>query len=121
VVRTCTHAPPQFTGLHPKLIPPAAILEAELSASIEAKVRDAIVERVLREANVDAQVAAALADIEKPGGDVLVDGITELFEHEPDRQWRDHIEAVAIECASMATPPAHRAAADDDDAEGAPP
>jgi hypothetical protein len=84
---------------HEKLIPSPEIFEAELDARIEDKVRDAIVGRILREADVDAQVAAALANIEKPDTSALEDGIKQLFEREPDRQWRDHIEAVATECA----------------------
>jgi hypothetical protein len=43
-----------------KLIPPPDILKAELDERTEQKIRNAVVERVLREANVDAQVAAAL-------------------------------------------------------------
>jgi hypothetical protein len=78
-----------------KLIPPPEVLEAELNARIEKKVRDAITERILREANVHGQVAAALANIEKPQADALADGVRKLFKRQPDAQWRDHIEAVA--------------------------
>jgi hypothetical protein len=38
----------------------------------------------------------------EPPTATLVVGIEQLFEHEPDRQWRDHIEAVAIKCARAA-------------------
>jgi hypothetical protein len=85
-----------------KLIPPSDVLEEELSTRIEKKVRDAIVERVLREANVDAQVAAALADIETPDSAALSRGIKQLFEATPDAQWRDHIETAAAELAGVA-------------------
>jgi hypothetical protein len=78
-----------------KLIPPPDILAAELSARVEKKVRAAVVDRILREANVDAQVAAALADIETPDNATLVTGIRQLFKATPDAQWRDHIETVA--------------------------
>src|SRR5262249_5894316 len=78
-----------------KLIPPPDILEAELSTRIEKKVRAAIVDGILREANVDAQVAAALADIEPPDHTALAKGIRRLFKATPDAQWRDHIETVA--------------------------
>jgi hypothetical protein len=80
-----------------KLVPPPDVLEAELQERIENKVREAITERVLREANVDAQVAAAFAEIEKPDADTLAEGIERLFGAKPDAEWRDHIEAVAIE------------------------
>jgi len=92
-----------------KLIPPADVLEAELNARVEDKVREAITERILREANVDGQVAAAIAKIETPDSTALAAGIKQLFDATPDAQWRDHIESVATELAGA-----------DDDPEGAP-
>jgi hypothetical protein len=65
-------------------------------------VREAITERILREANLDTQVAAALAKIEKPDADTLAEGIERLFRDKPDAEWRDHIEAVAIDLADVA-------------------
>ena len=82
-----------------KLIPPADMLENELAGRIEAKVRAAITERILREAGLDDQVAAAMAALEKPDAASLEQGIQRLFTREPDRQWRDHIEAVAQKMA----------------------
>jgi hypothetical protein len=87
-----------------KLIPPSDVLEEELSARIEKKVRDAVTERILREANLDAQVAATLADIETPHSATLNDGIRQLFDATADAQWRDHIETVADELAGAADP-----------------
>jgi hypothetical protein len=78
-----------------KLIPPADALTAELDKRIEAKVRAAITERILREAGLDDQVARAIGAIEKPSGASLAEGVKQLFEQEADREWRDHIEAVA--------------------------
>jgi hypothetical protein len=92
-----------------KLIPPADVLEQELDARIEDKVREAITERILREANVDGQVAAAIAEIETPDSIALTAGIKQLFAATPDAQWRDHIEAVATELAGA-----------DENSEGAP-
>jgi hypothetical protein len=80
-----------------KLIPPADVIEAELNKGIEAKVRAAITERILREAGIESQVATAIAAIEKPSPAVLAEGIRQLFRQEPDREWRDHIEAIARE------------------------
>jgi hypothetical protein len=79
-----------------KLVPPPEVLESELQERIENKVRAAITERILREANIDAQVAAALAEIEQPNADTLTEGIEQLFGEEPDAEWRDHIETLAI-------------------------
>jgi hypothetical protein len=88
-----------------KLIPPADVLETELNARIEEKVRAALTDRILREANVDAQVAAALADIDAPDSAALAEGIKKLFAQTPAAEWRDHIEAVAGELTSTGDEP----------------
>ena len=78
-----------------KLIPPTQVLEQELAERIESKVRADITERILREAGLDDQVAAAIAKIKTPDGAELARDIAKLFKREPDAEWRDHIEAVA--------------------------
>jgi hypothetical protein len=85
-----------------KLVPPLDILEAELNGRIEQKIHDAVVARILREADVDAQVAAALAEIEPLDSAALAEGIEQLFEERPDAEWRDHIEVVATELTNAA-------------------
>ncbi len=80
-----------------KLIPPADVLEAEWNDRITAKVRVAITERILREAGLESQVATAIAAIEKPSPAALAEGVRRLFQQEPDREWRDQIEAIARE------------------------
>ena len=47
-------------------MPPADVLAAELEQRIEEKVRETLTERILREANLDGQVKAAIDKIEKP-------------------------------------------------------
>jgi hypothetical protein len=81
---------------HDKLIPPLEVLDAELAKRIETNVRTAVTERVLREAGFEDQVAAAIAAVPKLDGAALEHGIKQLFEQEPDREWRDHIEKVAL-------------------------
>jgi hypothetical protein len=84
-----------------RLIPPPEILEAELAARIENKLRASIAERILREAAFENQVAEAIAAIEEqPTGAALAEEIKDLFDQEPDRQWRDHIEVVAKKASS---------------------
>jgi len=85
---------------HHKLVPPPEVLESQLRERIENQVREAITERVLREANIDAQIAAALAKIENPDADTLTKGIEQLFGEKPDAEWREHIEAMAIKLAN---------------------
>jgi hypothetical protein len=80
-----------------KLIPPETVLEEDLKARVETKIRAEIIERILREAGLDAQVDAAIATLDLPDGEALARGIQQLFEEEPDAEWRAHIEAVADE------------------------
>ena len=67
-----------------KLIPPPDVIVAELETQLESRVRDAITERILREARVEDQIAAALAAITRPNAAELQAGIEDLFEREPD-------------------------------------
>ena len=85
-----------------KLVPPPHVLERELADRLENKVRTAITERILREAQIDTRVAAAVAKIKKPDGATLARDIKRLFEQQSDRQWRDAIEAVASRRARRA-------------------
>jgi hypothetical protein len=78
-----------------KLVPPGDVLTAELDKRIEEKVRAAITQRILREAGFENQVAAAIAAIEWPDLASLQDGIRDLFRREPERQWREHVDAIA--------------------------
>ena len=78
-----------------KLIPPSDVIAAELETQLEGKIRDAITERILREARVEDQIAAALAAIARPDAAELQAGIEDLFEREPEAEWRDHIETTA--------------------------
>jgi Topoisomerase 6 subunit A/Spo11, Toprim domain len=80
-----------------KLIPPGEVLEAELKDRIEQKTRAAVTERILSEAGLDDQVEAAVAAIKTPRAATLVTGIKRLFKTQPERDWRAHIETVAIE------------------------
>ena len=82
---------------HGKLIPPNEVLEVELKARIEEKVRADITERILLEAKIDDQVKAAVDAIKTPRAATLVKDIKRLFKTKPERDWRSHIEAVATE------------------------
>ena len=78
-----------------KLVPPNEVLENELALRLEHKVRADLTERILREAGLDEQVAAARRAITMPSGATLKREVARLFKREPDREWRDHIEDVA--------------------------
>ena len=51
-------------------------------------------------------LAEALAAIERPTGVELSTGIEELFERDPEREWRDHIEESAEELSASSSAPA---------------
>jgi hypothetical protein len=56
-------------------------------------------------AGFEAQVASVIAAIRKPDQIGLETGIHDLFSSEPDREWRDRIEAVARELTVDPAPP----------------
>jgi hypothetical protein len=78
-----------------KLIPPADVLSAELDQRVEEKIREELTERILREAGLEDQIAAAVAAIKKPAAADLAKGIKKAFKQEREREWRDHVENVA--------------------------
>jgi hypothetical protein len=78
------------------LVPPAEVLTTELDQRIENEVREAVTERILREAGLDRQVADAIGKIKKPTATALAKGIRQSFKEQLDREWRDHIEAEAV-------------------------
>jgi DNA topoisomerase 6 subunit A-like protein len=82
-----------------KLVPPHEVLTAELNKLIEDKIRADIRERILREAHFEDQVARAVAAIKTPSGAVLAKSINRIFKQEPEREWRDVIEAEAKKAA----------------------
>jgi hypothetical protein len=86
-----------------KLIPPPQVLEQDLAARIDYKVRATITERILREARIDDQVAAVIGAIRKPDGTKLARDIKGLFEQQSDREWRDAIEVVASRVTGAAS------------------
>ena len=87
-----------------KLVPPEEVLAAELEERLKSKVPEAITERILREAGCEEQVTTALKAIKRPSGEKLAKGIKELFAREPEREWRNHIEAVASRIKDEGTP-----------------
>ncbi len=78
-----------------KLVPPDHVLVSELMAETEKRLTRQITERILREAGLDRQVAEAMAALDLPDGDDLRDGVEEMFEADPEADWRAHIGAVA--------------------------
>jgi hypothetical protein len=84
-----------------KLIPPDTVITAELEGRLADKVRTSVRERVLREAGYEDQVAAALEAIKRADVADLKAGIERLFGDDPERQWRDHIEAAVDDLSTL--------------------
>ena len=80
-----------------KLIPPDDVVAAEFEARLATKVRASITERILREAGIEDQIAEAVDAIKRPSGASLVKGIKSMFDRNSEREWRDHVESVAVE------------------------
>ena len=92
----------QYDG---KLIPPAEVLQADFDQRVRAKVQNAVRERILREAGFERQVDIAIAAIDRPGGQELIEGVKRLFEQDQARSWRDQIEIAATERTSSDVKP----------------
>jgi hypothetical protein len=86
-----------------KLIPPHDVIVDELERRLEAKVRDGVIERILREAGAEDQIRAALVAIRRPDAAALQAGIEQLFERQPESEWRDHVETIADALSSGTT------------------
>jgi hypothetical protein len=76
-----------------KLVPPQAVIAAELEQQLEANVRATLTERILGEAKLDDQVAKVLGKIKRPAGDVLVESVKASLERDPEHEWRNYVQA----------------------------
>lgn len=76
------------------LIPPDVVIVAQFEGRLEANIREIVTERILREANLERQIAEALDQIKRPNRTALLNGIKRLFRRSPQKEWRDHIEFV---------------------------
>jgi hypothetical protein len=63
----------------------------------EAELRAVLTARILLEADFEGQIARALHEIERPIDAAMVSDISRMLERAPEREWREHIEAVAAE------------------------
>ena len=61
--------------------------------------RSIVTERILREADLQGQITKALRKFKRPSGTALTNGIRQLFKRSPEKEWRDHVEAVVSKTA----------------------
>ena len=83
-----------------KLIPPIEVLEDTFMTLAEERLRAQITERILRDADLDGQVAEAVAALDPPDGEALRRDIENGFADAPEAEWRDIVEAAADEPSS---------------------
>ena len=67
--------------------------------------RSIVTERILREADLQGQITKALRKIKRPSGIALTNGIRQLFKRSPEKEWRDHVEAVVAKMAGRGRVP----------------
>ena len=73
-----------------KVIPPENVMVEEADRFLANRLRETITARVLREADIEGQVAAELARIERP--DLTLEGAEEWLRENPAEPWRDYVE-----------------------------
>jgi hypothetical protein len=74
-----------------KLIPPHKVIAGEFEDELAATVRAAVIQRILREAKAEQQVAKALLKIKRPTGPSIVKSIKAMFARDDKRPWRDFL------------------------------
>jgi hypothetical protein len=67
------------------------VIADEFENELTTAVREAVTERILREAKVDQQISRALRKIKRPTASVFVKGIKAMFVIDAKRPWRDFI------------------------------
>jgi hypothetical protein len=78
-----------------KVIPPNEIISNKMTETVTRAIRDRIVDEVLLEAKVDELVAAALAQVPLPDGEMLVRDAERWVGRHRERSWRDYVVAAA--------------------------
>jgi hypothetical protein len=95
---------PQFLGwitekIEPhnvgKVVPPRPVIEEEADLMLEDHLREQIKARILREANIDAQVAVALERIERPG--LTPEQVKAWLNDHPVDNWRGCVEKIVTD------------------------
>ena len=87
-------------------VPPDAVVSEELANRVEARVREATVERILAGAGIDNLVAAEV-DRLKPDLDAVADGLRDRINDEltshPKRDWRSALDDIVDTVASQSS------------------
>jgi hypothetical protein len=78
-----------------KVLPPHTVVVADFQERLKEKAHRAVIDIILREADVDARVKAVLATIKLPSAKRLVADMERSLKRDPEIQWSDHNEAAA--------------------------
>jgi hypothetical protein len=78
-----------------KLVPPATVLTNDLSETLEGRLHRQMAERILREARIEEEVAAALHAMALPVPEELCVVVQRALAGQPAASWRHAIERVA--------------------------
>jgi hypothetical protein len=81
-----------------KVVPPQEVIVEEAEARLEAELRNRITARILREADIDAKVAAARKTIALPCEQLTPEAVADQLEESPYDSWRDCVDE-AVEAA----------------------
>jgi hypothetical protein len=93
------------SGVRGKVVPPAPVLAAQLSADLRAAVRQAAVAKILRAADVEAQVEQQLRSLQPAlDGRVsrLVPDVTADLADDPTKPWLTAVADIAARIAATA-------------------
>jgi hypothetical protein len=86
-----------------KVIPPAPVLRATLATAVHEELRTTITERILREAEAETQIAAAIeaseATIEAHAAE-LGELVADALDEDPEEQWREPLVRLGAEIAN---------------------
>jgi hypothetical protein len=80
-----------------KVVPPTPILASQIRYGVEGEIRNRIVQRVLKEAGVENQVAAAMSKVTLPDPASLSDDLMEWHEQNDEGHWRDWVKALVAD------------------------
>ncbi len=91
-----------------KLVPPAAVLTTDLSGVLEHRLHRQITEQILREAQIDERVAAALQEIALPPPEGLRTAVDDALTDQPAASWRAAIARIADQLLAAQGEPQER-------------
>jgi hypothetical protein len=87
-----------------KVVPPEKIVELDFQSRLRDKAREAVINRVVREANVDARVEALLRTMILPNPEELISAIQRMMKARPEAHWAEHNEEAASRLIHRQTP-----------------